>query len=163
MIHKLLRTPNDVAALILRLALAIVYFPHGAQKLLGWFGGPGYSGTMQHFTQGAHIPAFFAFLAILAEFAGAIGLFFGLLGRVAAFGIAIEMIVAALLSHVHNGFFMNWMGNKAGEGFEFHLLAIAMAFAVLIRGSGALSVDRRITTRHAAEPVHTPRDLAPAH
>jgi putative oxidoreductase len=138
--RKLFQTPNDVTALVLRLALAIVFFP-----------------------QGAHIPAFFAFLAILAEFAGAIGLFFGLLGRVAAFGLAVEMIVAALMSHVHQGFFMNWMHNKAGEGFEFHLLAIAMALAVLIRGSGALSVDRWIATRRATEPVHPPRDFAPAH
>ena len=163
MFRKLIQTPDDVAALILRLALALVFFPHGAQKVLGWFGGPGYSGTMQHFTQGAHIPALFAFLAIVAEFAGSIGLFFGLLGRVAAFGIFCVMAVAIGLVHAKNGFFMNWMANKHGEGFEYHLLVLAMAAALMIRGSGAFSLDRLLTARRASEPAHPPRDLAPAH
>lgn len=162
MFRKLIQTPHDVVALILRLALAFVFFPHGAQKVLGWFGGPGYSGTMHYFTQGSHIPAFFAFLAIMAEFAGAIGLFFGFLGRVAAFGIFCNMAVAIGLVHARNGFFMNWMANKRGEGFEFHLLVLAITIALMIRGSGAFSFDRLLTARRVSEPAH-PRDLAPAH
>src|SRR5262249_39572438 len=128
-------------------ALGLVIFPHGAQKVLGWFGGYGYHGTMQFMTQGAHIPAFFAFLAIVAEFAGAIGLVLGLLGRVAALGIGVVMVVAVAVAHLHSGFFMNWAGNKQGEGFEYHILAFAMALAVMIRGSGALSIDRVLTRR----------------
>jgi putative oxidoreductase len=141
-LRKLLETDDDdVAALVLRLALGIVIFPHGAQKALGWFGGFGFSGTMGFFTGDLRIPALFAFLAILAEFAGSLGLIVGLLGRVAAFGIACNMVVATLLVHLPNGFFMNWSGQQAGEGFEFHLLALGIALALMIRGSGAVSLD----------------------
>jgi putative oxidoreductase len=117
-------------------------FPHGAQKMLGWFGGYGFSGTMGFFTQQMGIPFIFALLAILAEFLGSLGLITGLLSRVAAFGIASVMVVAVLTTHFGNGFFMNWYGNQKGEGFEYHLLAIALALIVIIRGSGAFSLDR---------------------
>src|SRR5215813_5548269 len=105
MFRKLLATSNDWTLTILRLVLGVVFFAHGAQKALGWFGGYGFGGTMGFFTQQMHIPAPFAFLAICAEFLGGIGLILGLLGRVAAFGIACNMFVAVLMVHVPNGFF----------------------------------------------------------
>ena len=145
MLKKLLETPDDPAALALRVGLGVVFFPHGAQKALGWFGGHGFSGTMQFFTQNMHIPALFALLAIAAEFLGSLGLITGFLTRVSAFGIGCVMVVAVLMVHIPNGFFMNWSGNQAGEGFEFHLLAITIAVALMIRGGGKWSVDRAIS------------------
>ena len=143
MFKRLLATDCDIAALVLRLGLGIVMFPHGAQKVLGWFGGYGLAGTWGFMTGQLHIPAVFAALAITAEFAGSLGLIVGLLGRVAAFGIGVEMAVAAFVGgHVANGFFMNWSGHQAGEGFEYHILVVVIALAVMIKGSGALSLDR---------------------
>ena len=107
MFRKLIQTEADPVATLLRLALGIVIFPHGAQKALGLFGGYGFSGTMGFFTGQLHIPALFAFLAIVAEFAGSLGLISGLLTRVAAFGIFCNMLVAAVLVHRPVGFFMN--------------------------------------------------------
>lgn len=119
-------------------------FPHGAQKMLGWYGGYGFEGTMAFFTQQMGIPAFFAFLAILAEFAGSLGLISGALTRIAAFGIAVNMAVAIFMVHLSNGFFMNWYGNQKGEGIEYQLLALGLATAVMIRGGGAVSVDSKL-------------------
>ncbi len=147
MFKKIISTPNDVTATVARLTLGIVMFPHGAQKVLGWFGGYGFSGTMGFFTGQMGIPAVFAFLAILAEFAGALGLITGLLSRVAAFGIASVMTVAIFMGHVENGFFMNWFGNQKGEGYEYHLLAIGLAFIVMIRGGGRYSIDQKIAEK----------------
>ena len=140
--RRLIHTTDDYTLTILRVVMGIVFFAHGAQKVLGWYGGNGFDGTMAFFTGNLHIPAFLAVLAILAEFLGGIGLIVGLLSRIAAFGIAINMAVAVYLVHAPNGFFMNWAGNQKGEGFEFHLLAIAMAVLVMIRGAGAWSLDR---------------------
>src|SRR4029077_5922213 len=109
-----------------RLALGVVMFAHGAQKMLGWFGGDGFAGTMGFFTSQG-IPAPFAFLAIAAEFFGSMGLIVGFLGRVCALGIFCNMLVAIVAVHASNGFFMNWFGKQAGEGFEYHLLAIGLA------------------------------------
>ena len=140
-IHQwLLQTDSGVMGLILRLTLAIVMFPHGAQKVLGWFGGHGFKGTMKHFTDSG-IPAIFALLAIAAEFLGPIGLAVGLLTRIAAFGVACVMFVAIATVHWPNGFFMNWEGNQKGEGFEYHLLALGIAITLIIVGAGAGSVD----------------------
>jgi putative oxidoreductase len=146
MLRKLINTTNDAAITVLRLGLGVVFFAHGAQKTLGWFGGYGFSGTMGFFTQQAHIPAPLAFLAICAEFLGGIGLLLGLLGRVAAFGICCNMLVAIITVHWHFGLFANWFGNQKGEGIEFHLLAIAIALAIMIKGSGAFSVDRALSS-----------------
>lgn len=146
-LQRLLNTNSSTAPLIARLALGIVMFPHGAQKMLGWFGGYGFSGTMGFFTQTMHIPALFAFLAIFAEFAGSLALIAGLLSRLAAFGIGIVMVVAVLTSHLANGFFMNWYGNQKGEGFEYHLLAIGLALMVVIHGAGKASLDALIARR----------------
>src|SRR5437660_6942706 len=108
MVRKLFATDDNTSTAILRLALGVVFFAHGAQKMLGWFGGYGFSGTMGFFTGMLHIPAPFAFLAIAAEFFGGLGLVFGLLTRVAAFGIFCNMIVAIAMVHHQFGFFMNW-------------------------------------------------------
>ena len=150
MLHKLLATSNDWTLTVLRVVMGVVFFAHGSQKALGWFGGYGFSGTMNFFTQQMHIPAVFAFLAICAEFLGGMGLILGLLGRVAVFGIACNMVVAVLTVHAANGLFMNWTGQQKGEGFEFHMLALAIAVVLMIRGSGALSVDHFLTSSSKA-------------
>ena len=158
MFRKLIATDDNPATLILRLVLGVVFFAHGAQKLLGWFGGPGFSGTMGMFTGYLHIPAPLAFLAIAAEFFGGLGLILGFLTRIAAFGIAVNMLVAIATVHHSYGFFMNWTGTQKGEGFEYHLLVLAITAYLIIRGAGAFSVDRAIA---AESPVAQPR-LAPA-
>ena len=140
MLKKLMSTSNDVSLTVLRLVLGVVFFAHGAQKLLGWFGGYGFQGTMGFFTH-MGFPAPVAFLIICTEFFGGLGLIVGLLTRIAALGIGVEMIGAIFLVHLPNGFFMNWAGNQKGEGFEYHLLTIAIAAALLLRGAGKFSVD----------------------
>ena len=157
--QHLFQTDNTISTFVLRLLLAVAFFPHGAQKALGWFGGYGFSGTMGYFTGTLHIPAVFAFLAIAAEFAGAIALAFGLFTRVAAFGIGTTMIVAVAMAHWQNGFFMNWAGSQKGEGFEYHLLAIGIAVFLVIRGGGKWALDTAIARRLAesetlARPVY---------
>ena len=132
----------SIGILIVRLVIGLIMAAHGTQKLLGWFGGYGFRGTLGFFTQQMHIPAVLAVLAIAAEFLGAIGLLLGFLGRVAAFGIATNMVVAVILIHRHFGLFANWFGNQKGEGYEYHILAIVICLAIMIRGSGALSIDR---------------------
>ena len=143
--RKLMMTDDDIGRFVVRLLLGLVMFPHGAQKLLGWFGGGGYSGTMEFFTTQLGLPAIVVILVIVAEFFGALGLIVGFLGRVAAFGILCVMLGAMFMLHLKVGFFMNWYGSQQGEGYEYHLLAIGMALAVLIGGSGAFSVDRALT------------------
>jgi putative oxidoreductase len=145
MFRKLINTTGDPVIAILRLILGVVFFAHGAQKALGWFGGYGFSGTMGFFTNAMHIPAPLAFLAICAEFLGGIGLIVGLLSRVAAFGIACNMLVAVVMVHRHFGLFANWAGDQKGEGIEYHLLALAIALAIMIKGSGAFSIDRALS------------------
>lgn len=147
MFKTLLRTDNDAAAVVLRIFLAVVFFPHGAQKVLGWFGGQGLDATIAAFTIKMGIPLPFAILAIAAEFLGPIGLVVGLLTRVAAFGIGFTMLVAALMVHAKFGLFMNWSGKQAGEGIEYHILAIGMALALTIKGGGRWSIDRAIAGR----------------
>jgi len=134
------QTDSNVVGLILRIVLAVVMFPHGAQKTLGWFGGHGFRGTTKSLTSSG-IPAIFALLAIAAEFLGSLGLAVGLLTRVAAFGIACVMLVAILAVHWPQGFFMNWYGNQKGEGFEYHLLVLGIAITLIIVGAGAWSLD----------------------
>jgi len=125
-----------------RIVAGIVFFPHGAQKLLGWFGGYGFEGTMGFFTGTMGIPAFFAFLAIMAEFFGSLGLITGLLTRVSAFALTVNMLVAIFTTHIANGFFMNWTGQQAGEGFEYHLLALAILLVLFVKGAGNFSIDK---------------------
>ena len=142
MLNALLQTDNSLVGLVLRLTLAVVIFPHGAQKVLGWFGGYGVSGTLGFF-KSIGIPTPIGMLGILAEFVGPVLLVFGLGSRVAAFGIACVMIVAAWKVHRSSGFFSNWGGQlPAGkEGFEYHILAVGLALGVMLAGSGAWSLD----------------------
>jgi putative oxidoreductase len=144
MFKKLLSTKDDIALMIVRIGLGVVFFPHGMQKLLGLYGGHGFSGTLGFFTDNLHIPVLFAVLAILAEGLGSLGLITGLFTRIAAFGITVNMIVAVYMMHWQNGFFMNWFGNQKGEGYEYHLLVIAMGIALMIAGGGKWSVDRAL-------------------
>jgi putative oxidoreductase len=147
MIRRIVSTDDGVATTILRLVLGVVFFAHGAQKMLGWFGGFGFSGTMGFFAGAMHIPAPLAFLAICAEFFGGMGLIIGFLTRIAAFGIATNMVVAVATVHRAFGFFMNWTGTQKGEGFEYHLLVLAIAAFLMIHGAGAFSVDHAISTK----------------
>ena len=147
LLNRLMATKNDFGALVARVALGLVILPHGLQKTVGWFGGGGFDGTMGMFTTHMGIPAIFAFLAIMAESVGALALILGLLGRVSALGVGITMTTAALLVHLPNGFFMNWFGAQQGEGVEFFLLAMALALITLVKGSGALSLDRVLAKR----------------
>ena len=148
MLRKLMTSTDDFAVFILRLSLGVVFFAHGAQKVLGWFGGYGFSGTMGFFTHQLGIPAPIAILPICAEFLGGLGLLVGLLGRVAAFGIACDMLVAVAMVHWQFGFFANWSGQQKGEGFEYHILALAISLAIIIKGSGAFSVDAALSKSH---------------
>jgi len=121
--------------------------------MLGWFGGYGFAGTMGFFTNMMHIPAAFAFLAIAAEFFGGLGLILGFLTRVAAFGILVNMLVAVAMVHSHVGFFMNWTGAQKGEGYEYHLLVLAITMLLIVRGAGAASLDRLVSRWAGAENV----------
>jgi len=147
MLEKFFRTDNDWSSLVLRVMLGLVIFPHGAQKVLGWYGGHGLAGTLGFFTETMGIPLALAVLVVAAEFLGSLGLIAGLLTRLAAFGIACVMAGAIFLVHLPNGFFMNWFGNQAGEGYEYHLLVIAIASALMLKGGGRWSLDGLIARR----------------
>jgi putative oxidoreductase len=151
MFQRVTNTTNDFTLTILRLVLGVVVFAHGAQKLLGWFDGRGFSGTIGFYGH-LGISAPLAFLAIAVEFFGGLALIAGFLGRIAALGIIFKL--SAFIWHLgwQNGFFMNWTGEKTnGEGFEYHLLAIALGLAILLRGSGALSVDKLLSNLHPSQ------------
>ena len=138
----LFHTTRDPLTTIVRLTVALVLFPHGAQHVLGWFGGYGFQGTLGWMTGTLGFPAAFAVVALVTEIAAPIALLVGAGGRLAALGV-IGLMLGALSTHVANGFFMNWFGTlPAGtEGFEYHILMIALAVVVAVRGSGAWSVD----------------------
>jgi putative oxidoreductase len=142
MLERFLKTDVSKTLYAQRVLLGAVMLPHGAQKLLGWFGGYGFSGTMDYFTGTMHLPSGLAFLVIVSESFGSLCLLLGLGTRLAAFGAAATMIGAVLTTHLKVGFFMNWFGNQTGEGLEFHLLALALALPLMIRGGGAFSLDR---------------------
>lgn len=144
MIRMIFGTQNDYTGLIMRLVLGGVMLPHGLQKVFGMFGGAGLQATMNTFTAKLGLPAPVAVLVILAESAGALGLLFGFCTRLCALGIAMVMGGAIFLVHWQHGFFMNWFGRQAGEGFEYHLLAIGLAVALLLHGGGKWSLDQRI-------------------
>ena len=140
----LFATKGGVSALILRLVLGFVMFAHGAQKVLGWFGGTTLPVTLNMFTEKMHMPLPLTLLVIAAEFLGGLGLIVGLLTRIAAFGILCDMVGAIALVHWKFGLFMNWFGKQPGEGFEYHLLVIAICIALVIRGAGPVSIDAAI-------------------
>ena len=141
---RIFTTNESNAATVLRIVLGLILFPHGAQKMLGWFGGYGFNGTMGYLTGAAGLPWIIAFLVIAIEFFGAIALIFGFATRVVAVGIISLFAGIVLTSHYANGFFMNWAGNQKGEGYEYHLLIIGIAIALLITGAGKWSVDHAL-------------------
>lgn len=149
-LRKLMETNEDRIPMLGRLALGIVILPHGAQNLFGWFGGPGIDGALGYYSA-LGVPAFLGWMALITQFFGGLALILGFLGRVAAFGVALVLLVAVIKLHWSVGFFMNWTGALKGEGFEFHILAVTLAMIVIIRGSGALSVDRALTARTTAD------------
>ena len=138
---KIFQTNENTTATIIRIVLGLIMFPHGAQKMLGWFGGYGFNGTMGFLTGTVGLPWIMAFLVIAIEFFGSIALLVGFATRVVAVGIISLFAGIIFTSHLQNGFFMNWAGNLKGEGYEYHLLVIGMAVALLVSGAGKWSVD----------------------
>ena len=147
MINRILNTEDNWGVLIARLTLGIVLFPHGAQKMLGWFGGYGFTGTMDAFTNQMGLPWLVAFSVIFIEFFGSIFLILGLVSRLWSLAITGLFIGIIFTTHLEHGFFMNWFGNQTGEGYEYALLIIGIAMAVLINGSGKYAIDAQLIKR----------------
>lgn len=145
--RALFQTDDGWMGFILRLTLGLVMLPHGAQKLLGLFGGFGFDGTMGFFTQKMGLPWLIAFLVIMGESFGSLGLLAGFLTRFSAASLAVIMLGAITMVHLPHGFFMNWFGQQQGEGYEYHLLVIGIAAALLVTGGGKWSVDRELADR----------------
>lgn len=145
--NKLFNTNNDLTGLIIRLTLGLILFPHGAQKMLGMFGGYGFSGTMGFFTGTLHLPWVIGFLVIIIEFVGALSFIAGFASRIWGALTIILFIGIIFTSHLDYGFFMNWFGNQKGEGYEYHLLIIGLSLAAIINGSGKYSVDKIISQK----------------
>jgi len=146
--QKIFLTNNDWTGLILRLTVGAIIFPHGAQKMLGWFGGYGFAGTMNYFIGTLHLPWIIAFMVIIIEFFGSLFLLAGVASRIWAVLLIALMIGIIFTSHIENGFFLNWYGTNKGEGYEYHLLVIGLSIATLLNGSGKFSVDKFFTNRH---------------
>ena len=147
MIDKLLKTDSDNwAALIARVFLGVVILPHGLQKLLGMFGGYGFSATVEYFSS-TGIPSLIGVLIVLGESFGALFLILGLISRISAGGIAIIMLGAIVMVHGQYGFFMNWFGSQPGEGFEYHLLALGLSLVVIVAGGGKWSLDNELESK----------------
>ena len=163
MLRTLLRTASDPAPALARIALGLVLFPHGAQHVLGWFGGYGFQGTLGWMTGTLGFPAALAVLALVTEISAPVALVLGLGGRIAALGV-VGLMLGALSTHVGNGFFMNWFGSlpAGSEGYEYHLIAIALAGVVVLRGSGAWSLDRAIPAHLAPRGWDNERASVPA-
>jgi len=142
--YSFFKTDDSWAGLILRVVLGGVIFAHGAQKLLGWYGGSGFEGTMGFFTQKMGLPWLIAFLVIIGESIGSVGLLAGLFTRFTAASFIVIMLGAIMTVHLPQGFFMNWFGQQTGEGFEFHLLVIGMSLALLVVGGGKWALDSLI-------------------
>jgi len=140
----LFQTNDKFSYWVPRVILGCVMLPHGAQKLFGWFGGFGFTNTMTYFTQTAGLPWIIAFLIVMGESLGSLGLILGFFTRLSALGLICIMVGAIITVHIPNGFFMNWFGKQAGEGFEYHLLVIGMSIPLLISGGGKYSVDMLI-------------------
>ncbi len=141
------QTDEGWTGFILRITLGLVMLPHGLQKLLGWFGGFGFEGTLGFFTQRMGLPWLIAFLVIIGESFGSLGLLAGVLTRFSAASLAVIMLGAITMVHLPHGFFMNWFGQQQGEGYEYHLLVIGIAAALLVTGGGRWSVDGVIAER----------------
>ena len=149
MLQKIIGTTDNVAVAIVRVMLGVVMFAHGAPKLFGWFGGAGPARTLASLSTHG-VPTALGWCVIIAECFGGLALIIGFLSRIAAAALAIDMACAILIVHKQFGFFMNFSGNQKGEGFEYHLLAIAMALCVLVAGAGSASVDRSLSAGAAS-------------
>ena len=134
-------TNNDWTGLITRLSIGLILFPHGAQQMLGIFGGNGFTGTMAFLTNTMHLPWLIAFVVITIDFFGSIFLVTGFASRLWSIAIVVIFIGTIFTAHIGNGFFMNWYGTQKGEGFEYALLVIGLSIATLINGSGKYSID----------------------
>lgn len=147
MLASLLHTESSWAPTVLRIALAVVLFPHGAQKLLGWFGGYGFKGTMGYFTGHAGLPWLVGFAAIMIEFFAPLFLLAGFATRLSALAIFGLFVGIIFVAHWKVGFWMNWNGQLAAgqEGFEYHLLVLGMAAALILAGGGKFAVDGLLT------------------
>jgi putative oxidoreductase len=141
MIESLTSTQIDWVVGVARIVLGVIFFAHGAQKMLGWYGGPGLASSMRTFTEHLHLPSTLAFLVIAGELFGGIGLIVGLFSRIAALFIVLTMVGAIVTVHFRFGLFLNWFGGQKGHGIEYHLLAIALALVVVVKGGGAVSLD----------------------
>src|SRR6201998_2253315 len=141
MIESLMDTHAGWVLAIARIVLGIIFFGHGAKKMLGWYGGPGLSGSMRTFTEHLHLPSILAFLVIAGEFFSGIGLIVGLFSRIAALVIVLTMIGAIAMVHFRFGLFLDWFGSQKGHGIEYHLLVIALGLVVVVKGAGAFSLD----------------------
>ena len=144
MIETLLQTNKDYICTFLRLIAGIAIFPYGMQKLFGWFNGVGIKGTLEQLAA-RNIPKFIGWLIIIGQSLGSIALIIGCLGRVAAGGLFI-IFTGALIAHLPDGWFMNWFGKKTGEGIEYHVLLLSLLLIVIVRGSGAMSIDLWLTS-----------------
>ena len=144
-VKQLLKTNPIIGFSIARWTLGIVIFPHGAQKLLGLFGGYGYSATMESLTTQMGLPSIVAFSVILIEFFGSISLVLGFFSRFWALSLAGMFTGIIITTQLEHGFFMNWFGNQAGEGYEFSLLVIGLALSIVVSGSGKWSIDSLIS------------------
>src|SRR6266550_719059 len=145
MIENLLGTHADWVVGIARIVLGIIFFGHGTQKMLGWYGGPGLASSMRTFTEHLHLPSALAFLVIAGELFAGIGLIVGLFSRIAALIIALTMVGAMATVHFRFGLFLNWFGSQQGHGIEYHLLAIVLALVVVVQGAGAFSLDHLVS------------------
>jgi putative oxidoreductase len=141
MIANLTGTHADWVVGVARIVLGIIFFAHGAQKMLGWYGGPGLASSMRTFTEHLHFPPTLAFLVIAGELFSGVGLIVGLFSRIAALVIVLTMVGAIATVHFRFGFFLNWFGTQEGHGIEYHLLTIALALVVVVQGAGAFSLD----------------------
>lgn len=157
MLHHILATRRDPAPVAARVILGLVMLPHGLQHALGLLGGYGFRGTLGWMTGTLGFPAPLAALAIVVELLAPIALIAGFGGRVASLGI-LGLMIGAASTHVGNGFFMNWFGTRpaGSEGYEYHLLAMALAAVVIFAGSGAFSVDRLLARDTQPEQPRAP-------
>jgi putative oxidoreductase len=144
--RRFFTTDDSLTLTIQRLVVAAVMFPHGAQKLLGWFGGLGITGTQAFFAE-LGIPSVLGALVILGESIGAITLALGLATRLSALGISAAMLGAMLMVHAPNGFFMNWFGVQKGEGLEFGILMLGLSLPLVVRGGGRFALDAMLFAR----------------
>jgi putative oxidoreductase len=148
MIKTLLQTDSDYVYTFLRIIAGIIVFPYGMQKLFGWsgapgFGAPGIKASLEQITA-RNIPKFIAWLIIIGQSFGSIALISGFVGRIAAGGLFI-IFTGALIVHLPDGWTLNWFGSKKGEGIEYFVLLLSLLLVIVVKGSGALSIDGWLT------------------